>query len=154
MQWLSLGDRGFVMESFPTFEWMNFRGGAFVGVSLVLRPRRLRCRGSLPSVRTESGRGGPRVTVSILLDSLLSWGRTPRRDALPAAPPLGPQRSESAAAALRGSSGPDPPRRSACRRHYTETDRGREIKAVLKLHVSLLPCSDILPFYILSVWEN
>ncbi|KAF3851011.1 hypothetical protein F7725_012783 [Dissostichus mawsoni] len=42
---------------------------------------------------------GPEVTLSIPLDSLLSWGRTPHRDAPPAAPPPGPQSLESAAAA-------------------------------------------------------
>lgn len=47
--------------------------------------------------------------LSIPQDSLLSWGQTLHRDALPAAPQPGPPSLESLAAALHGSSGPDPP---------------------------------------------
>lgn len=66
--------------------------------------------------------------LSIPPDSLLSWGRTLHRDALPAAPPPEPQSRESSAAVLHGSSGPGPPGHSGMDVIITHTHTHTHIK--------------------------
>lgn len=76
---------------------------------------------------------GLRSLLSIPLDSLLSWGQTLHRDALPAAPPPGPQSRESAAAVLHGSSGPGPPGHSVMVSSHTQTQTCRVLYMRLRL---------------------
>lgn len=63
--------------------------------------------------RRSSLRGHEKNLLSVQPGRLLSWARTTLRDALPAAPPPGPQSPESSAAVFHGSSVAAPPGHSA-----------------------------------------